>query len=103
MHAGIHPPRADTPLGRHAPWADTPWADTPPADGHCSGRYGSYWNAFLFHYKFCSIKNTAILILVLIQAGQNGRLAVDSMLHNVSVGKLISVTQIEILYLKIWT
>ena len=28
------------------------------------------WNAFLFHYKFCSIKNTAILILVLIQAGQ---------------------------------
>ena len=24
--------------------ADTP----PPADGHCCGRYASYWNAFLF-------------------------------------------------------
>ena len=41
--------------------ADTPWADTPqaqcmlgytnlppPPRGHCSGRYASYWNAFLF-------------------------------------------------------
>ena len=42
---GIHP------LGRH-PQADTSWADpllqTPhPSDGHCSGRYASYWNAFL--------------------------------------------------------
>ena len=57
---GRHP-RADTPLpaqappsqadttallGRHHPHlrADTP----PPGDGHCSGRYASYWNAFLF-------------------------------------------------------
>ena len=48
------------------PWqADTPpsWADTPDPlagrhplgrhlpsrDGHCSGRYASYWNAFLFY------------------------------------------------------
>ena len=31
------------PLGRH-PRADTP----PPVDGHCSVRYASYWNAFLF-------------------------------------------------------
>ena len=30
--------------GRHTPRADTP----PPADGNCSGRYASYWNAFLF-------------------------------------------------------
>ena len=36
-------------------WADTPKADTfpPPgrhlrADGYCSGRYASYWNAFLW-------------------------------------------------------
>ena len=28
------------------PQADTPRADTPPS-GHCSGRYVSYWNAFL--------------------------------------------------------
>ena len=32
------PPCSGTPL-----WADTP----PPCDGHCSGRYTSYWNAFL--------------------------------------------------------
>ena len=54
-----------TPLDRHPPkqtplWADTlpgqtpslgrhpTWTDThPPLDGHCSGRYASYWNAFL--------------------------------------------------------
>ena len=29
---GVHPP------GRHRP----------PPDGHCSGRYASYWNAFLW-------------------------------------------------------
>ena len=75
MHWGRHPPWAYIPLGRH-PCADTPWADTPQADtpcpvhagihthllpsacwdthtpdGHCSGRYASYWNAFLFHEK----------------------------------------------------
>ena len=38
------------PLGRHPPtWADTrPPRQRPPSDGHCSGRYASYWNAFLF-------------------------------------------------------
>ena len=41
-------PLADTPLFRHPLWANT-WADTPrPGDGHCSGRFASYWNAFLF-------------------------------------------------------
>ena len=52
-------PQADTPSpsGQTPPWADTPQADptlgqTPtwadfPQDGHCSGRYASYWNAFL--------------------------------------------------------
>ena len=39
MHLGRHPP-ADTPPGRHPP----------PADGYCSRRYASYWNAFLFSY-----------------------------------------------------
>ena len=33
------PAWAGTPPGRHPP---------PPADVHCSGRYASYWNAFLF-------------------------------------------------------
>ena len=35
LHAGIHTPPA---LGRNFP---------PPRDGHCSGWYASYWNAFL--------------------------------------------------------
>ena len=53
-----------TPPGRQtSPWADTPWqADTPLADnpladkhppsrdGYCSGRYASYWNAFLLKF-----------------------------------------------------
>ena len=38
------PPGQTPPLGRHPP----PWADTPRSDGHCSGRYASYWNAFLY-------------------------------------------------------
>ena len=45
---GRHSPQADTPQGRH-PQADTsPRADTPfpRLDGHCSGRYASYWNDF---------------------------------------------------------
>ena len=50
------PPPADTPsladtspLGRHPPQTHPPLGQTPqhPADGYCSGRYASYWNAFL--------------------------------------------------------
>ena len=52
MHWGRHPlpsacwdtqtplPPGRHPLGRH------------PPSGHCSGRYASYWNAFLFHRCF---------------------------------------------------
>ena len=55
---GRHPP----PSGRHPHWADPPQSDTPSqadtpcpvhagihTDGHCSGRYASYWNAFLLN------------------------------------------------------
>ena len=56
---GQTPPETDTPLGqthhpldRHTLPLDThPKADMrppPPRDGHCSARYASYWNAFLF-------------------------------------------------------
>ena len=38
------PPRADTPLEQTPPGSRPP----PPRDGHCCGRYASYWNAFLF-------------------------------------------------------
>ena len=46
---GRHPlprQRTATPLGR-PPQAEGR-QPLPPADGHCSGRYASYWNAFLF-------------------------------------------------------
>ena len=62
-----HPHGADSPLGadippkqthpqsrppgsRHPLRADTPSPEqTPPRrDGHCCGRYASYWNAFLY-------------------------------------------------------
>ena len=62
------------PPGRYTPWAGTPhppgstppgqvhppgryppnWADTPlPHDSHCSGRYVSYWTAFLLIWHLC--------------------------------------------------
>ena len=44
-HPTRHTPRADTPL----PYTP-PLIDIPPSDGHCSGRYASYWNAFLLFY-----------------------------------------------------
>ena len=41
------------PLSRHLPWADRLWAEPlpHPRHSHCSGRYASYWNAFLSRYK----------------------------------------------------
>ena len=50
---GQTPPRADTPfLGRH-PLGRHPLSTHPlPRDCHCSGRYASYWNAFLFKFLF---------------------------------------------------
>ena len=75
MFSQVSPPWAGIPLGRHphprqkipwqdtaqantpgqtTPWTDNPWADTPRKtanphkDGHCIGRYASYWNTFLF-------------------------------------------------------
>ena len=50
-------------LGRHPlPWADPP----PPADGYCSRRYTSYWNAFFFmHLKnircHCLMQQTVLV------------------------------------------
>ena len=62
---GKTPPRQTPPWADIPPWADTPTADTPrqtllgrhtplvqtpPRDDYCSGRYASYWNAFLSCY-----------------------------------------------------
>ena len=52
VHAGIHPPcQVHTVIQTPLPSAcwDTPPPPSPnPSDGHCSGRYVSYWNAILF-------------------------------------------------------
>ena len=40
-----NPPCQTPSLGKHPPWETPP----PPSDGHCSGRYASYWNVFLFY------------------------------------------------------
>ena len=44
------------PPGRHTPGQTYPLGRHTPADGHCSGRYASYWNAFLFwvFYQMCT-------------------------------------------------
>ena len=48
----IHSTQTHTPQTRHTPPGTRhppPGADTPPPrDGHCCGRYASYWNALLF-------------------------------------------------------
>ena len=50
---GQTPPWAHTPLGTHPPPEQTPTPGRdPPADSYCSGRYASYWNAFLVHNNF---------------------------------------------------
>ena len=52
-------PWADTPLGRHPLGRQPRQANTtppPPADGYCSGRYASHWNAFLFKNWFAKLK-----------------------------------------------
>ena len=55
----LHPlagrPPGQTPLGRHPSGRQIP---TPPlhGDGHCSGRYASYWNAFLLLFHLGHVK-----------------------------------------------
>ena len=65
-------PPTDTPLGRHCPYLPgryPPRADTthpPHPDGHCSGRYASYWNAFFvisFHTYFEDFSTLPIYFL----------------------------------------
>ena len=53
VHAGIPPPREQTPPQADIPpGADPPDQTLPSADGYCCGRYASYWNAFLFFRHF---------------------------------------------------
>ena len=64
------PPGADTPLGADTPpEVDPPRAD-PPGIRSTSGRYASYWNAFLFekNCNYLSSKLALILIIDLIAA-----------------------------------
>ena len=54
---GQRPPLwSEIPSDREPPWTETPLARDPlvlTSNGsHCSSRYASYWNAFLFHNAF---------------------------------------------------
>ena len=74
--SGGQRPGQTPPLGRHSPWTDTaradtpladpPWADQPgkhlPADGYCSGRCASHWNAFLFKSTFAWTFNSSTFV-----------------------------------------
>ena len=61
-----------TPRGQTTPWADTPLLDRHPStDGHCSGRYASNWNAFLFginsgkpNFDGVSVKQLLVCLLL---------------------------------------
>ena len=54
----VHAPGRYTPLWKVHPLAGAP-PYTPPHDGHCSGRYASYWNAFLLSLNSAnSVKET---------------------------------------------
>ena len=65
-HPGQTPPRADTPCPVHTRIHTSPCpvhagihtsscpvhaGIHPTGSGHCSGRYASYWDAFLFHFN----------------------------------------------------
>ena len=66
VHAGIPPPWKQAPPAREANTtpreARPPEAGTPPEIRSVTGRYASYWNAFLFHNGCPFINVTAALI-----------------------------------------
>ena len=49
--------------GVSAPGGGAWWR--PPRDGHCCGRYASYWNAFLLHFTFKVQRQTSREIMML--------------------------------------
>ena len=81
---GVHPlPRQkiDTPwedihTPRQTPLMGRPPPPLPTADGHCSGRYASYWNAFLFTCRKQSSKIAQVhrIFFALFLATYNGEL-----------------------------
>ena len=74
-------PFGQTPPGRH------PLPRHPPADGYCSGRYASYWNAFLFQFSlsfFC-------IILINGRHPQTNSLKV-SLVHLLSLNRVFSLS-----------
>ena len=66
----VHPLGRYTLLGRY-----TPRAGTPPNDGHCSGRYTSYWNAFLFYKDFKTFRLISMSLLSGFSYSNQGRFA----------------------------
>ena len=70
------PPWADNPPGQTPPWTNTPPQQTPTLsrppslrDGHCSGRYASYWIAFLF-IVWTEIRTVQFIRVRIVKDGQ---------------------------------
>ena len=56
VHAGIHTPTGTPPRQVHTPHGQVhPRQVHSHHDGHCSGQYASYWNAFLFSSRYFMI------------------------------------------------
>ena len=71
-----HTPREQTPSRSRHP----PGADTPPGIRSMSGRYASYWNAFLF-ISMCTHKKMAYFYSANLQVGQLGAIFCWSLNH----------------------
>ena len=73
---GYTPPSRYTPPDRYTPPGRyTPPTGTPPNDGHCSGRYTSYWNAFLFYKDFKTFKLISMSLFSGFSYSNQGRFA----------------------------
>ena len=86
-----HPPGPDTPLGPDTPpGADThPPEQTPPREADSgirstSGRYASYWNAFLFHHVFVSILNRILYATAITNGSLTGSTHVPVLLSGMN-------------------
>ena len=56
LSPGRHPPEAHIPWKHPRKYTPPPPPEAhPPPNGHCSGRYASYWNAFVFDLSFVDI------------------------------------------------
>ena len=98
---GGEPPQTDTPTlrqtppGRHAPGRHLS-PGLPPRNGHCSGRYASYWNAFLFTEILSERAETFYLLYMIINRKSLVRGKRDLELNLISGRILVNASSIYI-------